>query len=219
MYFKTIIFFTINIAMFACSPKPIENQAEIKKEIENREIKRVTKAEILKEATETGDLISQTAQKSLAEVLIEKIQTGGGVLEAIEHCNVMAIPLVDSVSNVFNTNIRRVSSKIRNPQSEPDDIESEILDAYEYAAENNLALTSNVQEINDQVILYTKPILMSNLVCLNCHGNVGPDIEPENHDAIKSLYPSDSAIGYKIGDLRGMWSIRLLKKNLIQNMD
>ncbi len=218
MPIKTVIFSIISVVMFACTPKPIENQKEIKEEIENREIRRVTKAEILKEATEAGDLISQTAQKSLAVVLMEKIQLEG-VAEAIEHCNVVAIPVVDSVANIFNTEIRRVGTRIRNPRDQPDNIELEILEAYQYAFENNLQLQSNVQEISGQVILYTKPILMTNPVCLNCHGNIGTDILPKNHDEIISLYPNDSATGYKIGDLRGMWSIRLLKKNLIQNMD
>ncbi len=206
------------LEMIACDPKPVGNQQAIKEEIENREIKRVTKADILREASEKGDLISSAAQTNLAKILLEKIQNEG-VIEAVEHCNVVAIPLVDSLSEVYGANIRRVSSKVRNARDKPDAIEAEILEAYHYAVENNFPAESNVQEINDKVVLYTKPILLSNHVCLNCHGNIGSDILRENHESITSLYPEDSATGYKIGDLTGMWSIRLLKKNLIQNMD
>ncbi len=212
------IFSTLLILQISCSPKPIGDQEAIKEEIENREIKRVTKAEILGAASKAGDQIAKVAQSSLASVLVEKIQSEG-VSAAIQHCNVMAFPLVDSVATIYDAEIRRVSTRMRNTEDKPDEIESEILDAYEYASENNLPMEPNVQEISDRVILYTKPILLSNPVCLNCHGNIGTDITPENHNQINSLYPDDSATGYKIGDLRGMWSIRLLKKNLIQNMD
>jgi hypothetical protein len=32
------------------------------------------------------------------------------------------------------------------------------------------------------------------------------------------LYPEDKAIGHKIGDLRGMWSIRIPKKEVVKKM-
>jgi len=213
-----IIPLLLTLGMIACTPKPISDQEAIKKEIENREIKRVTKSEILKLASEKGDLISTTAQNNLSKILTEKIQTEG-VLAAIEHCNVVAIPLVDSLSQVFGARIRRVSDKARNPVDLPDSTEADVLDAYYYAFENSIPLESSVEEINAREIHYTKPILVSNPLCLNCHGAIGTEIVFENYDVITSHYPSDSATGYKIGDLRGMWSIRFLKKTLIQSMD
>jgi len=186
--------------------------------MENRKIKRVTKSEILDEASEKGEILAATAQKSLSETLSAKIQESG-LVPAIEHCNVVAQPLVDSLSMAYGATIRRVSSKLRNPVDKPDQIEQEILEAYEYAMENSVSLESNVQEVGDQEILFTKPILISNPLCLNCHGTIGKEILDENYDAIKSLYPQDSAVGYNLGDLRGMWSIRFQKKELIMKMD
>jgi hypothetical protein len=47
-------------------------------------------------------------------------------------------------------------------------------------------------------------------MCLNCHGQPGTDISAETQKALAELYPNDLAIGHKIGDLRGMWSIRIV---------
>jgi hypothetical protein len=40
---------------------------------------------------------------------------------------------------------------------------------------------------------------------LKCHGN----IEGELAKAVRSAYPDDKAIGYKMGDLRGMIAIAI----------
>ncbi len=41
-------------------------------------------------------------------------------------------------------------------------------------------------------------------VCLNCHGQT---IAPEVKQALNEHYPNDLATGYRLGDLRGIFSI------------
>ena len=42
-------------------------------------------------------------------------------------------------------------------------------------------------------------------VCLNCHGqNIDKDVQAQ----ISSKYPNDNAIGFKLGDIRGAFSVR-----------
>src|SRR5690606_28580791 len=99
----------------------------------------------------------------------------------------------------------------------PDSLENAILEAYSYNFENNLPLEENIQRIEGEVLLYNKPIIINNPVCLNCHGNISAEV-PANVSALLSeLYPSDKATGYKINDLRGMWSIRIPQKELIRH--
>jgi hypothetical protein len=43
---------------------------------------------------------------------------------------------------------------------------------------------------------------------LNCHGVIGKNIDSTVYKTIKDFYPNDAATGYKLGDLRGMWSIK-----------
>ena len=169
-------------------------------------------------AAKSGEIIANAAQSALSATLMEKIQEGG-IQGAIRHCNVIATPLMDSISNAYGANIKRVSTRLRNESNNPDKIEAEILDAYEYAWENGLQSEPNIQDVEGEAVLYTRPIMISNPVCLNCHGQIDSDVLPETNLALKSLYPSDSATGYKLGDLRGMWSIRFLKKSIINQMD
>ena len=51
------------------------------------------------------------------------------------------------------------------------------------------------------------PIVISNPLCLQCHGAPDQDIAPATLTAIRKLYPDDKATGYKAGELRGLWSI------------
>jgi hypothetical protein len=55
-------------------------------------------------------------------------------------------------------------------------------------------------------------------MCLSCHGSVGKDIAPETTAKLTQLYPQDLATGYALGDLRGMWSLRLPKKEVVKRL-
>lgn len=56
-----------------------------------------------------------------------------------------------------------------------------------------------------------------NLPCLKCHGSTVnssvnapmPDVTPDLLDAIESLYPYDMALGYKGGNIRGAWTVKI----------
>ncbi len=49
-------------------------------------------------------------------------------------------------------------------------------------------------------------------------GHTSNDILPEHVALIKELYPNDQATGYKVNQLRGMWSVVFNKKEFITNM-
>jgi len=53
---------------------------------------------------------------------------------------------------------------------------------------------------------------------LNCHGEPGKEISEETLQKLNELYPEDKAIGHQIGDLRGMWSIKIPKKEVVKEM-
>jgi hypothetical protein len=128
------------------------------------------------------------------------------------------MPLVDSLSKKYGAVIKRVSFKVRNPKDVPTELEREILEAYEYQMENSAEMKSNVQAVEDDQYLFTKPILVENALCLTCHGTFENGLTQETDAFIKSKYPEDKATGYEIGELRGMWSITFPKKEIIQSM-
>lgn len=190
------------------------NREALREEMRNREPKKLSEAQIVAETFEQGRFLSQTAQQSLLTTLQAAIAREG-IEGAIQYCNLQAYPLMDSLSEVHNATISRTSLQLRNPDNAPSELEQQLLEAYHYNAEEGLPLEDNVQQVDQQYMLYTKPIVLGSELCLNCHGEVGKDIRPETLQRIESLYPNDQARGYSKGDLRGMWSIRFQRKDII----
>ena len=105
---------------------------------------------------------------------------------------------------------------IPNTKDKPDSLELSLLEAYQYNIEKGLSIESNIKDPHDgKYLLYTKPIMIDNPLCLQCHGEIGKELSEETHQLIKELYPQDMATNYKMSELRGMWSIKLSKRNLI----
>ena len=215
---KPFLIWVLSIFIFfsqCTTDKPLNNEA-VRKEISSREIKRITEAEIVGKVHEIGSTIALATKKTLGKNL-QNAMMNGGVENAISYCNLNAMPLVDSLSRTFEAKIRRVSMKPRNSDDYPDDLENSILEAYDYQWKDSIELKTNVQSIDGGSYLFTKPIFIDNGLCLNCHGSKSNGLSQQTHDFIKSKYPLDKAIGYSIGDLRGMWSITIPKKRVIQS--
>ncbi|MDI1323910.1 MAG: DUF3365 domain-containing protein [Algoriphagus sp.] len=210
-----IYIFLIIFGSQACGP-----QERVSKEVfdavnKNMEVKKLSESEIIQEAMIWGDSISTEAQKQLISNLQKAIEEKG-VAGAIGFCNVEALPILKTVSEKHGVTIRRASNRYRNPADQPDVDEAKILDAYEYNAENGLKNDPNIQKIEGgEVYLYTKAIVIPGAFCLSCHGDPDKDIDTKTLAEINSLYPSDKAKGHKVGDLRGMWSIKIPKKEVV----
>ncbi len=133
----------------------------------------------------------------------------GGIKNAIEYCNLAALPVVDSLSAVHGANIRRTSLKVRNPQDAPTVLEKEILTQLHNQVDNLESIGPQIERTADQFHFFA-PITV-NAFCLQCHGIIGKDLTTENYSLIKEQYPEDQATGYVEGDLRGMWSIAFVE--------
>ena len=153
-----------------------------------------------------GEKIAMETQKVLGSTLKSVIQSQG-IPPALKYCNVHAYPLVDSLENKYQVSIKRASTATRNPADEADEEERRIILDYMETLEAGKTPEVYVNVGSDEVH-FAKPIILNDQVCLNCHGDVGKEIKPEHYDIIKALYPGDDAAGHKIGDLRGIWSIR-----------
>ena len=154
--------------------------------------------EITKEAFGT---LSNNLQQAMSE---------GGVSYALKFCNVEAIPLTDSLSEQTGTDIRRASHLPRNPLNEADSLEMESIREYLAKIKNNEALEPLTYR-SGNAFIYHAPIRINNGLCLNCHGQPGSDITDDNLALINKLYSEDRATGFEMGDLRGIWSIRIPK--------
>ena len=152
-----------------------------------------------------GNRIAMETQQVLASRLKTAIENNG-IPQALKYCNVHAFPIVDSLEKEHGVDIKRASFSVRNPKDKPDKKETEILERYENKIASGNTPTPEVSLINEKVH-FARPIIISNQLCLNCHGKVGEDINQQHYKVIQALYPEDEAIGYSLGDLRGIWSI------------
>jgi len=164
-------------------------------------------------ALNEGNRVAGLAQKALGSQLKKAIGEGG-VPYAIQFCNTAAYPILDSVSTKLNTEIKRAAIKARNQDDLPTPTEKEILEKYAQELQNGQELTPTLTSLNEEELLFAKPIMINNTICLNCHGMQGKEVTEETAQLITELYPQDKAMGHKFGDLRGIWSIKFAKADL-----
>ncbi len=133
-----------------------------------------------------------------------------GTVEALQFCNIKAIPLTDSMATAHQAIIKRVSDKTRNPDNKANDIELKNIEYFKTALANKDELKPIVDSINDNVHFYYP--IVTNAMCLQCHGDPFKDLKPELLTALNKLYPKDEALGYSENQVRGIWSIQFKKQ-------
>lgn len=202
----------------SCGPQERVSKEVFEAVNEKMEVKRLSDFEIVQEAMVWGDSIATEAQVQLISNL-QKAIADKGVDGAVEFCNVNATPLLNEVAEKYNVSIRRASNRYRNPADQPNEDEQPLLEAYEYNAENGIKSEPSIQKVeNGDVLLYTKAIVIPGAFCLSCHGDPSKEIDSKTLQKIDSIYPNDKAKGHQIGDLRGMWSIRIPKKEVVNRL-
>jgi hypothetical protein len=155
---------------------------------------------------EGAEIVSGTGHV-LTSQLKEKIASSG-IVGAIDFCQIHALELTDSVANAYQKNVKRTALKLRNPANKPDVREKMVLKMMAEAHGRKETLGPVLDLHDNGAIYYYQPIMLQPL-CLNCHGTPGKEITEETFNAIKRKYPKDKAMGFKEGEFRGMWSVRL----------
>lgn len=165
----------------------------------------LSEEQITKYTTEGKEMAKATANK-LGSHLILKMKEGG-VKDAIPFCNTMAYPLTEEMSKKYNAEIRRTSDKIRNENNKANNEENQIIDEYKKTLAANKQLKPVVEIDASGSPHFYAPIIMQKK-CLTCHGTIGNEVSVRTDSLIKTYYSTDKAIGFKEGDLRGIWSIK-----------
>ena len=152
-----------------------------------------------------GKEITDTVGATLKGNLVAAMQDGGPV-NAMQFCNMEAMALTDVYSARYNTDVKRVSDKNRNPKNAPGEKELAVLDDFKRMLEAGEPLSPKVVIDTEGKKNYYAPIFTGG-VCFTCHGNP-KNMQPELVSAIDSLYPNDKAKGYAVDELRGIWSVK-----------
>lgn len=155
-----------------------------------------------------GNKIAITTQGLLGKKLISAINSKG-THKALDFCNIEAIPLTDSMSMELNAKIKRVSDKNRNPNNAANEQELAYISNTKLEIIQNGKIKPKIFEKNNKVIGYYP--IMTNALCLQCHGNLQTDVDQKTQNAIRKNYPKDLAIGYSVNELRGIWVIEMEK--------
>lgn len=151
-----------------------------------------------------GMSYAKEAKMALGKSLTKAIQEKGTV-GAIGFCNLEATTITDSVSLMKNAVIQRVSDKTRNPKNKASAKELEYLASFKKALASGEELEPVVETEDGEVSFYYP--IVTNALCLQCHGKPNTQVLPETMTALNKLYPEDMALGYDVNQVRGMWSI------------
>jgi hypothetical protein len=216
---NVIITFSLLILAWSCHSPEARQQKDGHAGQQDTEItdqQNAERADSMKaEYSREGKEIAEASFKALSGQL-KKAMEEGGVRNAVEYCNFMANPLIDSLSRAHQARIRRTSFHARNPGNKPNPKEKDILAFYHTKHNNEEPLAPLVVTYHDGSTVFYAPIVIPGPLCLTCHGDPGKTISSQDYDYIRLLYPDDDAIGYKTGDLRGMWSISLNVEDVIK---
>jgi hypothetical protein len=140
----------------------------------------------------------------------------GGAVRGVQVCAKVAQSLTREVGREQGVQIRRVSLKNRNPRNAPDGWERQVLQRWERELQAGKQIGEVAQwrtERGQRVYRYMRPITIAMPLCLECHGDP-KTIKPEVRRLIRQNYPNDKATGYKLGDLRGAFSITITPKEV-----
>ncbi len=157
-------------------------------------------------ARERGRAIASQAFALLSTDLARAL-AAGGVTNALPYCSERAYPLTELVAATNQVRLRRITHRPRNPTNAPAAGELAVLRGFQLALERGETPAPMVRATSSNTVVFFSPIVITNPLCLQCHGVVDRDILPETASLLQRLYPQDQATGFKLGDLRGAWRV------------
>ncbi len=140
---------------------------------------------------------------------LEATMKEGGPVKAISVCKTVAPALAREASDKNKMHLGRTSLKVRNSNNAPDAWETKVLNNFEERKAKGEPLDtmaySEVVESNGKKEFRFMKAIPTGEVCLKCHGE---NIDPAVKAKLDELYPNDKARGFKLGDLRGAFTVR-----------
>jgi len=140
-------------------------------------------------------------QSRLVRALTSAMEEGGPE-NAIFVCRDEAQAITAKVLEETGITVGRTSHRLRNEVNAPREWAKPIVE--ESAGKTTSAVEPHVLDLGDRVGVL-KPISTMAL-CTSCHG-LPEEIAPEVKSSLDEAYPTDRAVGFSVGDLRGwMWA-------------
>jgi len=207
---KTQIVFccAVSVALFFCCKGSVVKDKDTPPTVHSQSNQDTTTAMEMDYLAKGKSMVTE-AQAVLAKNLMGAV-SHKGTDYALEFCNSKAIILTDSMSGVLNSNIKRVSDQPRNAANLANEMELEYILLLKDQMGKGEVPAGKVHTINGKILgLYP---IVTNAMCLQCHGKKEIDIKPATLRKINKLYPDDKATGYGVDELRGLWVVEMNKK-------
>ncbi|WP_026353152.1 Tll0287-like domain-containing protein [Solimonas variicoloris] len=166
-------------------------------------------------AAETPAAAAQAIATRFQQTLGARLQAAmadGGPVNAVRVCRDEAPAIAARLSRESGWQVRRIGTRVRNPLTG-------VADAWEqtqladfdrrlaaHAAPDALTTYAELDEPAGRYQRYMKAIVVAPL-CLTCHGEVDTQ-PPALRAALQADYPYDAAVGYRLGELRGAFSLK-----------
>lgn len=160
--------------------------------------------EISQRSEASKDLIKEFG--GLLKGKLQAAMKSGGPLKAMDVCNAQAPLIAKQLSEKSGWVIYRTSLKPR--ATKPGAWETTIMQSFEQRHGDGDKFKSlfnqDIVEVNGKASFRFMQAIETKPVCLTCHGDnvVAPIAEK-----IAELYPNDKAVGFKLGDIRGAFSV------------
>lgn len=153
-----IILILVSLSIFNCEPsgkKPSDMSPQ--ELVKSREIKKISDIDILEFAEKKGKALMTLIDNKI--LLLPKNNT----LDSVNFFSVYSAIKNDSAFLDYEVNLRLISAYISNKEGQPDLVEAQIIEAYNYNLENNLPVSESIQLLEDKThVLFTKPIVINN---------------------------------------------------------
>lgn len=183
----------------------------IRQAIKSREIKKVSDVDILNSAKKHGIALSHLLEVELAEILTRSWRENQWSSLALQ--DGLHLKSIDSVSRTSQTIVQFIPSGKNVSDA---GLEGQLLEAYQYNADQDLPLDESVQMTDDRgYVLYAKPLTFEMVLGFNT---------AEEHDLARELkshleqVPQDSSTRTRLSRFQGMWSIKVSTKEIVADL-
>ena len=155
-----------SLLLVSCNPERVHYTSELKQEMADKKIKRITNADLVETVDTFGERITAVIQKELTA----QLQKTTDPAARTKLCQLQNLPRTKVIADRYAIDIRLLSgADVPNKSLGPK--EREVLDAYLYNAEKKLPQISNIQKISDTLYVYNAAVPTENVICQACFGN------------------------------------------------
>ena len=158
--------FALSLLLLSCNPERVKYTTELKQEIADSKIKRITNADLVATVDNLGTKVSAVIQKEL----ITQLQQTTNPAKRAELCQLQNLPRLDAIAKTYVLDIKLLGvADIQNKAL--DAKEREILDAYLYSVKQKQQPISNIQKTSDTTFVYNAVVPTQSTICDVCFGS------------------------------------------------